>query len=228
MGNARSVSDALIAGIAGRDDFIRAWDWFPEQLGHTCERMDMARECGRFDRYADDPFEDDHEGERFCERCDEYYDEDGMYFCDHNDQSYCSDCWSDTHDSCEDCGGEIHTHRDETSYEVEGRYGVKYVCEECYQGDYFTCEKCDSGLRNEKHQEDGICVDCWAESHFTCTECDEDRENEDSSNIAGVCTGCAYQCVTCLDWFIMADLSKVDNDYCEGCWDNREEDEDGE
>jgi len=181
MGNARSASDALIAGIAGRDDFIRAWDWFPRELGHTCENMDRARECGRFDRHADDPFEDDHDGERYCESCDYYYDEDGMYFCDHSDRVYCPDCWHDSHNDCEDCDGDIHTHADESSYEVEGRYGTKQVCESCYTDNYFTCALCDGGFRNDKHQKDGVCVSCWAETHSDCENCSQEFDKSELS-----------------------------------------------
>lgn len=223
MGNARSISDALIAGIAGRDDFIRAWDWFPEQLGHSCSVMDEARKNGGFNRHADDPFEDDHEGESYCDSCDEYYNEDDTYFCDRTDRTYCENCWGDSHDFCEDCSGEIHTHADETSYEVEGRYGTKYVCEVCYMDDYFTCTECDKGLRYEKHQEDGVCMDCWAETHFVCEECsgsfpNMDKFDDDQTGIQLlICPNCCFVCVKCTMTCTPDERVNESEDVCKTC-----------
>lgn len=198
MGNARSVLDALVAGIAGTDDFVRAWNWFPEQLGHSCPNLERAADVGRFNRHADDPFEnEDHNGEQYCDSCDEYYDEDDTYYCDSNDRTYCSNCWGADHDVCEDCDSGIHSHADETSYEVEGRYGIRRVCEECYSNRYFTCTLCDKGLRDEKYQEDGVCVECWAEDHFRCTDCAEWFElgQLDAENKCSDCRG--FECSEC-------------------------------
>lgn len=228
MGSARSTSDALVAGIAGSDDFVRAWDWFPEELGHSCPNLERAAEVGQYNRHADDPFEDDHDGEAYCDACEDYYPEEDVYFCDLNESRYCDGCWADRHDSCENCGDGIHTHDGESSYEVEGRYGTIFVCEYCYNQNYFTCTECDKGLRNEKHQEYGICVDCWEEDHFRCSECEEWKDNGSSSDLAGVCNDCSYRCEDCRNWFVVGDLSHADNSYCEDCWDKKEEASDGE
>lgn len=191
------LMDALWAGLnpfspaSGGSDAVKLW---LRELGHSCENLGDKRRLGsRFQRVVEreiEEEEEDHEGESYCESCDEWYDENEVYSCDNLDGYYCESCFDEMHRRCEDCGEEVCNHgrhRHSTYTVTDGSYD-KEVCESCYSDNYFTCEECDVAMSTDEHQEDSTCKECWAASHADCELCDQEFERDELND--GVCSEC--------------------------------------
>lgn len=90
----------------------------------------------------------------FCDRCEEYCDNEGMTRV--GDNCYCDDCLRVVATECDDCGEWV---MNEDSYKVYDSDGLEnWVCENC-RDDYQTCPHCGEliVLRN-----DGTCPHCGA------------------------------------------------------------------
>lgn len=230
MGSSVSGAQAIVAGLTPGETYgdARLHKWLPQTLGHQCERMERGEwvdvgghECVDYiarEYFGGEGEEEEHEGEAYCDSCDEYYDENTVNYCERLGQTLCENCWMETHSSCENCSETICEHRWD-GLSVTNSYGdAVTICTGCYEDNYFYCEKCSEDLPNEKYHEDGVCEECWAESHFTCENCDEEFENsEESGEYPGYCCRCVVSCEGCHEVFKIEDMYAANQMYCEDC-----------
>lgn len=101
-----------------------------------------------------------------CEVCDEYIDEDNVFF--HNDVTMCGYCYNENVTNCEDCEEELWARNVLTFENTE-------YCPDCYSDQVGTCEECDTEMWVKGLQEVddvtlcSICVNTLKE---------EEKENE--------------------------------------------------
>lgn len=155
-----------------------------------------------------------HEGERFCVHCNEWFPEDegseidGEWFCD--------SCRDDNYFFCESCD----EYRDlDDMRVVHTGHGNIYVCENCIDesSDYYYCSECEEvfvdGARTEHHT---VYINSYT-NNYVCPDCYERRGND----------GDIYECEECGDSWYEGSLHWVENSYgnsecyCPDCYDNR-------
>jgi hypothetical protein len=80
----------------------------------------------------------------YCNRCDEYTDNESTHYVE-GEGDYCESCWENYTNYCERCSS---TYSDSYSmYHIEDR--GEYWCEGCYEHEASYCEDCDQYYANE-------------------------------------------------------------------------------
>lgn len=150
---------------------------------------------------------------------------------------YCEDCFDEEYVLCYDCDKIIR--RDEA---LRGADDELY-CEDCFYDTFTYCENCNSVVYKDDtvlvhadaYEYDDSpeiwCEDCAKNNAYHCVHCDEyfkywsDGENTVDGWVDHSCLEGNYvQCCECGDWIPCDDsYSRGDNDYCEYCWNNRED-----
>lgn len=133
----------------------------------------------RYDKRALNKYEDEHTCS--CYNCECDIDEDDSYTDDDGD-TYCSNCWYETHADCDSCGNSAY--RDDMNY-VNG----DLWCENCTDNRATMCCACDEyHPDSQKHYDtpDGMmCDDCFDESQYNI--CDVCHEIFDASEVKVNC-----------------------------------------
>jgi hypothetical protein len=106
-------------------------------------------------------------GAFFCQRCEEYDDEDSSSYIHGADQNWCESCYESHAFYCEHCD---ETHEIGNDVWIAGENET--WCEECASDDAFTCESCDS--RHSMSDINNVDNECWCQAcvEYHTTTCD--------------------------------------------------------
>lgn len=188
MGDAVDPLQALFNGLnpesayggnagSGHNNFVQ---WLNSSLwSHSCDAMEREDE-------------DDHEGEGYCESCEDYYDED--YIRNFNDSYYCESCFSRRAFDCAGCDG---------TYSIDDRRSTDDgdYCDDCWSERYFFCEGCEEDRSRDVSALDSLCKECAT----ACEGCDKWFNLDDTGIRCSTCT--ETYCEDCCD-----DHTHEDND----------------
>ena len=203
MGDAEDLGQALWMGLQPGDRANTSMDiagWL-ERLGHKCDRR-------RLSYVVDAEVEeeaDDHAGESYCDRCDEWHSVYHVNYCETTNLDYCNDCWVETHDRCADCNRWMLT--DSASRRREymmTTHDGREVCERCYENDYFACDNCTEVYHFDDcvegpSESDNWCRECRADARKDCEGCGEEcwEQDLDSDGLCDTCARCDEVCGEC-------------------------------
>lgn len=122
-----------------------------------------------------------NESEQFCTcaYCGESFPESELDIVgDCDEEIYCEAC-RDELTTCECCGRVV---RLDEVFEVRGRYGEEYVCEDCQDSHFTQCAECGEYVRYDditSHDGDNYCTDCFDACFSGCSNCGQDVRDND-------------------------------------------------
>lgn len=192
MGNAREPLQALFNGLNPKSSYFNANDeitggmcpWLRGPYWeHSCDEMADA------ELRAVEETEENHDGNFYCEGCEDYFEEVNEF----NDNYYCESCFSDVAFKCYAC-------RDIYADDNRYTYDDDSYCSDCFHNRFFYCEGCNDDYPQDdcKVGTDGnsYCGTCWESKFFECSACGETlkKSAEAGNSLCGVCSETCEQC----------------------------------
>ena len=144
--------------------------------------------------------DEDDENSQCCDRCDDYFNEDDMYWIESRGAYVCDSCYNNYYFECECCSERFHNDNEYTIYEIIRGLETEYrcVCESC-RDNYYYCEECCQWFEynSVEETEDGhCCKNCYEKIYEECSACGERacKKEDMLTNYKGdyVCEDC-YQ-----------------------------------
>lgn len=180
-----------------------------------------------------------------CDNCDSVCEEDDLYTTT-DDQELCQDCLEGGgYEACDECG-EYSVDTNEI-YDSRGNV-MKWICPDCIDNaNVFKCEECEQYFDKDTedsytvHDRNGdeveVCEDCRDSCYSYCEKCEEYYPSSEMRTINNYsyCESCLEEyfniCNNCGIWTDRDEIhwdTHNDNCYCDGCWDDRNSDDENE
>lgn len=141
----------------------------------------------------------DDEDQCCCPHCDEYYNQDDMYWIESNNEYVCEDCYNEYYFRCDVCDERFSNEKGITIYEIDSRGNKNTytaVCQSCAEREYYFCEDCDEYYTYESMEstsEGMVCKECFDENFAECQGCGEAYRIGDMTEMLNE----GYRCEDC-------------------------------